>query len=58
MKAMLALRKIGFSGEEIAAMPEAQVGVYIDAYAEIVNPGNSGTTYRVKRSAHKGRSRR
>ncbi len=57
MKAILALRKMGFNGEEIAAMPEAQAVAYLDAYGEIVNPG-SGTTYRVKRNAGKGRSRR
>ena len=48
---------MGFNGEEIAAMPEAQAVAYLDAYGEIVNPG-SGTTYRVKRNAGKGRSRR
>ena len=53
----LALRKLRFSGPEIAAMSTAEAEAYLEAYAEMVDPSKSGPKYVVKRQPQKGRSR-
>ena len=52
------MRKLGFSGQEIAAMGHAEAGAWLDAYAEVVNPDTSGKTYVVKKKDRKKGIRR
>ncbi len=53
MKVMLALRKLGFKGDEITEMSQSEAEGYLEAYNEIVksshDKGGKSTTYIVKR---------
>ena len=53
------MRKLHFTGEEIALMSEAEAGAWLDAYAEVIDaPSGAGKAkYVVKRDKGKGRSR-
>lgn len=54
---MLALRKLGFSGQEISAMSESEAGAWLEAYDEVISKDEGGPTkYVVKRDARKGPS--
>ena len=51
MKVELALRRLGFSGEEIAGMSGAEADAWLEAYNEVVNTGEKDgpLKYRVRR---------
>ena len=53
---MLALRRLGFSAEEIAGMSVAEAAAWLKAYNEVVNAGEEDgvVKYRVRREP-KGR---
>jgi hypothetical protein len=48
-KISIALRRMGFSGDEIRTMPLEEALEYLGAFSEVLNPGKGGKTYQVRR---------